>query len=241
MSTALGDELGRGVSSRVYAWGDGRVVKVFEPEFASLAPTEAERAAAVHRAGVPSPAVHGSVDVDGRVGIVFDRLDGPSAMREPGAGELVARLHVAVHDVDVGAADGLPQLADTLSGMGAPGLRAGHAVFHGDFHPGNVMRHRGTWTVIDWSNAHLAPPAADVACSVLAIGFRGLRDDHPDAARHHRRRLRVADEYLATYRALRPSAVEDLLVWTTVIGRLLLEREPAIAYADELRARWIAD
>jgi aminoglycoside phosphotransferase (APT) family kinase protein len=117
-------------------------------------------------------------------------------------------------------------------------MEPGACLFHGDLHPGNVLRHAAGWQVIDWSNGHLAPPAADVACSVLAIGYRGRRaaDASLDA---HRRRVRAAERYLDTYRALRPAALADLPVWLTTIGRLLLAQEPDIAFADELTSRWI--
>jgi aminoglycoside phosphotransferase (APT) family kinase protein len=102
-----------------------------------------------------------------------------------------------------------------------------------------VLRHGDRWLVIDWSNGHLAPPAADVACSVLAIGYRGMRD--PDASLEwHRRRVRAAERYLETYRMLRPEALTDLPMWLSIVGRLLLAREPDTAFADEMRARWIS-
>ena len=92
--------------------------------------------------------------------------------------------------------------------------------------------------MIDWSNGHLAPPAADVACSVLAIGYRGLRGS--DASLDlHRRRVRAAERYLDTYRTLRPQALATFPSGSATIGRLLLDREPDTAFADELTARWI--
>jgi Ser/Thr protein kinase RdoA (MazF antagonist) len=230
-----GELVGEGVSSTIHAWGEGRVVKLFRPGFEDLAAVELERARAVHEAGVPSPAVHELVEVDGRPGVVFDRLDGPSLLRSRDAGPLTAQVHVEVHGLSV---PGLPQLADTLAGRGISGLDAGRAVFHGDLHPGNVLRHGSRWCVIDWSNAHLAPPAADVACTMLAIGYRALPASRADEE-VHRRRMSVADRYLGAYRERRPGALHDLATWMAVIGRLLLEQEPDTAFADELRARWL--
>ena len=112
------------------------------------------------------------------------------------------------------------------------------SLFHGDLHPGNVLRHAGRWQVIDWSNGHLAPPAADVACSVLAICYRGLRGANAPLD-VHRRRVRAAERYLDTYRTLRPAALWDLPMWLTTMGRLLLAKEPDTAFADELTSRWI--
>ena len=232
----LGEQLGRGGTSDVYAWEPGLAIKVFKPGFEDLARMELARSAVVHDAGVPSPGVHDLVTIDGRLGLVFDRADGPWAIDWPDAATITARLQADIHDLTAPAE--LPRLVDTLADLGIDGLPDGNRVFHGDFHPGNVLAHQGHWVVVDWSNAHRAPPAADVACSVLAIGYRGLRDG-PSAPIAHQRRQRIADTYLERYAAFRPGSLDDLVVWTTAIGALLLEREPETAFADELRSRWI--
>ena len=238
---ALGEVLGEGASCRVYAWGRDRVVKVYRPAFQSLAPIEYERALLIHGSGIPSPAVHELVEVQGRAGVVFDRIAGPSLLDELVAGShraaevgrTVAALHVAVHDAEVAE---LPQLADTLSTRGVTDVPRGSAAFHGDFHPGNVLRGGGRLLVIDWSDAHLAPAAADVACALVTMRYRGLRSDHPDVERIHWKRRTIADIYLDEYRAARPAVLEEVPMWFALIGRLLLRQEPDTAYADELRS-----
>jgi hypothetical protein len=211
------------------------VVKLFAPQFETLANVEFERARAIRAAGAPCPAVHGMVEVDGRTGVVFDRLAGPSLLAQRGAAFTLAHLQADLHDLPSPV---LPQLADTLASWGLDGIEPGRSLFHGDLHPGNVLRHEDGWQVIDWSNGHLAPPAADVACSVLAIGYRGLRG--ADASLDvHRRRVRAAERYLDAYRALRPAALLNLPMWLMTIGRLLLAQEPDTAFADELTTRWI--
>jgi hypothetical protein len=231
----LGELIGRGASCEVYAWSADTVVKLFAPRFQELAAVELERSRAIRAAGAPCPAAHGMVEVDGRTGVIFDRLAGPSLLAERGAAATLAHLHAELHDL---APPALPQLTETLASWGVDGMERGRSLFHGDLHPGNVLRDRGRWHVIDWSNGHLAPPAADVACSVLSIGYRGMRG--PDTALdRHRRRVRAAERYLDTYRTLRPAALADLPMWLSAIGQLLLAREPDTAFADELRARWI--
>ena len=235
MTPGLGALIGRGASSEVYSWTASTVIKLFVPSFASLAAVEFERTGAIHAAGAPCPAVHGMVEIDGRPGIVFDRLAGPPLIAERGSAVTLAHLHAELHDLP---SPDLPQIADTLASMGVGGMDAGRSLFHGDLHPANVLRHGDRWHVIDWSNGHLAPPAADVACSVLSIGYRGLRG--PGVSLDvHRRRVRAADRYLETYRTLRPEALHDLPMWLRTIGRLLLAQEPDTAFADELTARWI--
>ena len=127
---------------------------------------------------------------------------------------------------------------DALADVGFDGLPDGDRIFHGDLHPGNVLADGDSWSVIDWSGAHVGARAADVAASVLTIGYRGLRDG-PKASEFHERRIRAADSYLRHYMTLRPVGLDDLRRWTTAIGTLLLEREPDTAFADDLRRRWI--
>jgi Phosphotransferase enzyme family len=181
------------------------------------------------------PRVHGMVEVDGRPGVIFDRLAGPSLFFERGAAATLAHLHVELHDLPPPV---LPQLTDTLSSRGIVGMPRGRSVFHGDLHPANVLFDEGRWRVIDWSNAHLAPPAADVAGSVLSIGYRGMRG-RAASLDWHRQRVRAAERYLDTYTTVRPEALADLPMWLSTIGRLLLAREPDTAFADELTERWI--
>lgn len=236
-----GTQLGAGASCRVYAWGADQVVKVYRRAFVALAPVEAERSALVHAAGVPSPAVHGLVDVEGRTGLVFDRIRGPSlldqlvrAERSPeDVGRAVGELHVAVHAL---RAEALPHLAGTLVDHGVAPMPHGSAPFHGDLHPGNVMVDDDRLVVIDWSNAHRAPAAADVACSILSIGYRGVRSGQPGLDRVRRSRRRVLDAYVEAYRRAAPHVVDEVQPWFTAIGGLLLTREPDTAGADELRA-----
>ena len=157
-----GELLGQGASCRVYSWGEDQVVKVFRRAFDYLAPIEVERVTAVHEAGAPTPAVHGIVSLEGRVGIVFDRIRGPSLLDELVArrltradvGQRTAEVHIAVQEL---TATKLPQLADALRERGIDGMPVGETVFHGDFHPGNILLQAGRPFVIDWSGAHAAP------------------------------------------------------------------------------------
>jgi tRNA A-37 threonylcarbamoyl transferase component Bud32 len=232
----VGKRIGSGGTSDVHDWGDGLVVKVFKPRFEHLAPMEAERASAVHAAGVPCPAVHDLITVDDRPGLVFDKLEGPWALGWPDGAAITARVHAAIHDIE--APEALPRLVDRLADLGVHGLPDGDRIFHGDLHPLNVLADGDGWSVIDWSGAHRGARAADVAMSVLAMGYRGLQDG-PKAMERHQSRIRAAESYLRHYTMLRPGSLDELRRWTTAIGTLLLDVEPETAFADDLRRRWI--
>jgi hypothetical protein len=76
--------IGKGFCSDVYAWGEGRVLKLFHGR---VAPDRAARKYAViraiHAAGIPSPAVYDLIEVEGRCGIVLERIDGASLLENP--------------------------------------------------------------------------------------------------------------------------------------------------------------
>src|SRR5215203_5764480 len=120
----LGELIGRGVSSEVYGWTANTVVKLFKPQFESLAAGEFERTRAVHAADAPCPGVHGLVEVEGRTGLILDRLAGPSLLSERGSLSTLAHIHAALHDLPAPA---LPQLADTLSSWGIDGAEGSAA------------------------------------------------------------------------------------------------------------------
>jgi streptomycin 6-kinase len=239
---ALGERVGGGGSSEVFAWADGRVVKLFLARYEHAVESERDRADAVHRAGVASPAVHDVVAVDGRRGIVFERVDGPTLLdqlvrgdrRPADVGRALAEVHLAMHAAEA------PDLPDLAAVLGARGRRvpAGRVVFHGDFHPGNVIVGPRGRVTIDWVNAHLAPAAADVARTVMAVRYQALRRDQPgDAlARERSVRARVLDAYLTAYLDSAPIAVGDLALWLGETASGLRRSEPDSADADDLRA-----
>lgn len=216
-------------------------MKVYRPSFEALAQAEYERTAALFVAGVPCPRVHEIVEVEGRVALVFERLEGPSLLEDlvsrtrtaEEVGRMLAELHEHIQRATV---SGLPDLVDTMAARGVGSLPRGRSVLHGDFHPGNVMHRGDELVVIDWSNAHLAPPAADVACALLAMRYRGLRAGDADVERRHRARVRLSVAYESATRAARPEVMREVPEWYRAIGTLLLEQEPATAYADELEA-----
>ncbi len=189
----LGPRIGVGRTAEVFGLGDDRVVKLFYPGF-PLAHVEAEANASelVAKAGLPAPGFHGLVEIGGRSGIVYERLDGETILqalrRRPQ--ELLrltrqfAELHRQLHQCEISA---LRPYRGALAGRieQAPGLSDADKarvidymhrlradppmVCHGDFHPDNVMlTHRGP-VVIDWMAACAGEPAADVARTLLLL------------------------------------------------------------------------
>lgn len=233
--------IGTGATADVFAWGDGRVLKLFH---AGLDPVLAERefavTRAVHRAGVPAPAVHELVQVEGRPGIVLERVDGPSLLqhfeRRPWAlfsgARLLADVQARLHACEAPA--GLPRQVDVvrqrLAGAGldpeaAARLPQGNVLCHGDFHPGNVVLSARGPVVLDWSTASAGHPLGDVAFTARLFRNAPLPATTPAPARllfGVLRRL-LERRWLARYRELRPHPEPELAAWLAVVGALPLQ------------------
>ncbi len=75
----------------------------------------------VYEAGLPTPAAGDTVEVEGRLGIVYERVDGPSMLEEvtrhpwmlPSVARQFADLHLAMHKrVEMGLPSGREQMDD---------------------------------------------------------------------------------------------------------------------------------
>ena len=180
--------VGKGFCADVYAWGARRVLKLFHPpDDRDRANREFAATRAVHAAGLPVPAAYELVEVEGRPGIVFERIDGPSLLghtqKRPwrlfAAVRLAAELQADLNRCPAPA--GLPSLRERIAArIGAADvpepdkrraadrlarLPDGSALCHGDFHPGNVLLGPRGPVVIDWSAASRGHPLGDLACT----------------------------------------------------------------------------
>ena len=103
MRGSLGEKIGEGAWSDVHAWAPGQVVKLFKVGFTrrhSWWEARMTRAA-------PAPEVFDEVAMDGRFGVVLERLDGPTlaqlsrsgAMTLGETGAILATLAISVHKI----------------------------------------------------------------------------------------------------------------------------------------------
>jgi aminoglycoside phosphotransferase (APT) family kinase protein len=186
--------VGQGREAEILAWGEGRVLRLFWRSDGDPWRDREEIALRVaSAAGAPVPAVYERVTLDGRPGLVMERLDGPDLLTRlgsrpwtiHGAGVLLGRVHARLHEVR--APRELPGLKENVRALlerGAehvPGslltealdllarVPDGDRLCHGDFHPGNVLLTSAGPRVIDWAGASRGDPMADVCRSRLII------------------------------------------------------------------------
>ena len=192
---SLNTPIARGRTADVYAWGDTHILKLFHNWF-ELKDIQYEReiARAVHASGVKSPAVGELIQVQGRNGLIYERVAGNSMLemfqRQPWKilqyGRILAELHAQMHECIFNA--DVPdqrsrlqrkiQHADALTASLKSALLEAlrsqpeaERVCHGDFHPANVLLAGDEATVIDWIDASRGNPLADVArTSIILLG-----------------------------------------------------------------------
>ncbi len=239
MAIGLGELVGRGSRSSVYAWGRGAVAKFPDPATPdSWIHAEAAYTAAVREAGAPAPQVLGIEQVEGRPVVIYERIHGPSMWqyvvdhpdRAPRYGRTLGELHADLFDLvpPMGLPDQLDRLrskirwaADhidpALSGALAL-LPVGDRAFlcHGDLHPGNVILSPEGPIIVDWFDASRGSSAADVARTSLLLSADGLQaPQHLPGADSDTLGL-LADAYVAFMQKRLGITVEALGQWQAV-------------------------
>jgi uncharacterized protein (TIGR02172 family) len=187
-----GKLIGKGMTAEVYEWGQDKVLKLFfDKRSDDRIKSETEIGYAVHEAGVSSPALFGTIEVDSRKGILFQRIFGKSILRHIEAepwkldyfAQQMAVLHFKMHNCST---DRLPSqkeklvraITDSHKILGSrlkrildyiESLSEGTSICHGDLHFENIIVSHNALVAIDWTNANRGNPLGDVARTCLSI------------------------------------------------------------------------
>lgn len=197
------ERLGSGRAAEVFAYGPGRIIKLLrEPGQEDALGGEAAAQTAARAAGVAAPEVFGIETVNGRSGIVMERVDGLDGLtaidHKPWrvwlVGREVGKLHRQLDGVV--APPGLRSLVEVVRERVANSERVpdsarsrlvsltnalpdGGQLCHMDFHPGNVMESPNGPVVIDFAGAMRGDPLGDHARSLVVFEAGEPADDTP--------------------------------------------------------------
>ena len=236
MATAKGPMIARGRTAEIFAWGDNQVLKLYQDWCpARWAKEEVQGTQVAYEAGLPVPAVKGIAEVEGRRGIIFERVDGPSMLqvfrskpwRTGQIARTLAELHAAIHSCD------MPELPSLREGLERSireevelpeetkeavlgyleHLPDGNAICHLDFHPDNILMSSHGPMVIDWANPRQGDPLADVAASSLLLRLAPLPQFMAGRWLINMVRARFHSAYLKQYLELRPASREQIAEW----------------------------
>lgn len=177
-----------GRSAELYDLGDGRVLKLYFPEFPeSDVDLEYSNTRIAFALGCTPMECYAKAECEGRFGVILKKVGGISMTKMPEknplilfkAGRLIAEQHTKVQSRH---SDDLPDLREkAAANLDTPqlaflddarreklrayilALPAGNSILHYDFHTENILMDGKECIVIDWMTAVKGVPEAEVA------------------------------------------------------------------------------
>jgi aminoglycoside phosphotransferase (APT) family kinase protein len=191
MVTEAGGRIGVGRMAEVFAFGEGRVIKLLrDPAHRAMPDHELAAQHAVAAAGVDAPAAYEIVELDGRPGLVMQRVAGTDGLtaceKQPwrvwSVSSRTGRLQREMSRVpapegvrslkdiarwDIEHSQRVPERARGRLLALLEDLPDGDCLCHMDFHLGNVMLDDDRLTVIDFASSRRGDPIADHVKSLI--------------------------------------------------------------------------
>lgn len=240
-----GHLIARGRTAEVFQCGNNQILKLFlDRNRAADAEREAQNTRLVYDAGLPVPSIGGTVEVDGRPGIVLEHIEGPSMMEILSSkpwkviafARLLAELHIQIHSCKVPELPSQRKRLEQHIRVAAPlrgdvkeaairtleRLPDGDAVCHGDFHPANIIMSARGPIIIDWLDATRGHPMADLTRTRLLIRLSQLRHGTGGRLLISLFRALFDTVYVSRYAQIRPTQRQQLQLWKLPVmaGRL---------------------
>ncbi|WP_379158520.1 phosphotransferase family protein [Paenibacillus sp. sgz5001063] len=254
-----GKQIGEGRTAEVREHEAGRILKLYHEDFPAWhAEHEYEFSKYVYEHNVPTPQPMEIAAFEGRMGIVFQQIEGRSMLRLigekpwklPGYARQMAELHHNLHKLQ--GAEAFGNQKENLKGsiISAPMLALeeksailaklerlpeGDRLLHGDFHPDNVLLDGQPW-IIDWMTGGSGHPAGDAARSVIILSMGAL----PPGASLTTRfitafiRKRLTKEYIREYLRLSGLTYAEVNAWVLPVAAARLSEGVPLAEKEQL-------
>lgn len=243
-----GKLIGQGRTAEVFEWGENRLLKLYRSGFPKAAiENEFRVSLALFNKNLPVPEVDRFVELDDRLGIVYERVNGRTMMsllsskpwKVVGEAQKLAELHKAIQiDIDAKIPSQKLRLKESIakSEILSDKLKVdlfgvlqrlpdGNVLCHGDFHPENVMVSKNKVVVIDWMTATMGNPLSDVARTSIILKF-GVVPEHKSKIETNIinfGRVKFFTEYIKHYLKITGVSRESIERWEVVLaaGRLI--------------------
>ncbi len=259
-----GKLIGKGKTAEVYEWGNDKALKLYFKRYGyERAMHEAEIGNMIHTSGLPSPEVFDIIDVNGRVGLIFERIRGKSVLEKIKFNPLemltyakqIAKLHYGIHQF---CSNGLPsqkerftlkiERSEKILGQNKTKriidyldtLPDSNVVCHGDLHFHNIIISGSALVPIDWANAYKGNPFGDIARTSLLMNTPILFSKAGKLASNLQDPRWLAHKiYLKEYFHLSKAGNEDIDVWILPVAaaklkdKVTAEQKALIGIIDE--------
>ncbi len=238
---ALQQPIAIGHISEIYAWEGNTILKLFRPCFPQdWADYEVDIMRIIARAGMRVPKVEGIIDIDGRRGIVYERIYGPTMADAINQNPLhavfyartLAKLHFALHCLpgqelpsfrqqiirSIEEAKIIPEPQRQRALQKAEQLPDGDQLCHGDFHLSNIILAQDGPVVIDWFCAGKGHPAADLTRTYIILACCGAPPPGMPRWLVWLGHLLISRTYLAYYRSQAPEIVKQMAFFLPIVA-----------------------
>lgn len=258
MTAKQGPKIADGRTAEVFAWGDAQVLKLYRAGWdRRTVEFEHKQALASQQTGYRVPQVGEIIEIGERVGIIYQRMDGQTMLnritKQPFRflhfSRLMTDLHLEMHTRHAQNLEPVTErLAWKIKAVKAFdeqtknillthlfSLPQDTKLLHGDYHPDNILLTANGPVIIDWIDATLGHPLADVARTFI-IGSFAI----PPQERFGRFLFSIMVKlYLGRYFRHSTYTRQDLEVWLLPVAAGRLSEEipheiiPLHAYVNE--------
>ena len=189
----LGKQIAHGQCSEIFIYENSKVCKLFH-DFTSPFDFENEYnvSIAAMSVGIPVPNVYGAVQIENRLGIIFDRIEGRDMDVDSLSRlwrlknnvrdfvDLQKRFHEVVAPNNLISqnemleewiirSNPLPKRLRDAAVKALGRLPEGHQFCHGDYHFGNVILSVNGPAIIDWQTGNAGNPLGDIAATEILL------------------------------------------------------------------------
>ncbi len=194
-----GKLIGQGRTSEIFEWEEDKILKLFRTGLPKIAiENEYEISINIYKELKFTPKVYNLIEIDNRVGIIYERINGITMMKETASkpwkvkkeAQQLAELHKSIQQkVNFELPNCKTRLKDNISRTDLlqdeikarlygyiDELEDGNILCHGDFHPDNILITKYGQIIIDWMTATQGNPLADVARTSILFKFGVIPD-----------------------------------------------------------------